>query len=324
MVAQKKVPLDISNKNIVGTVIGGTAIFSFIVIWMSSIASPLLFYASIQHQNYAIATLIFVLVICAYVPWKKGFISKNFTAFVSYTAFYYKRCSITFEGSSLPEDSKTPVFYAVHPHGAFCLGWSALFIAPFMSSVRFCFSPVLYFSPFFKLWSRMTGNPGRADKEAMIQYMEKGEHLALPPGGFEEATLTSPAQDRVYIKNRLGFIKLCLMHGYSVVPVYCFGENYTFNNAQGLWKMRLGMNSLGIPTILIWGASFFPLLPKRHEYGLYIVAGEPLVLPKVEKPSREDVKMWHDKYIAALTRVFEEHKCDAYGEEGKTKKLELW
>ena len=160
----------------------------------------------------------------------------------------------------------------------------------------------------------------------MIKYMKRNrENIALPPGGFEEATLTSGDHDRVYIKKRMGFIKLALQYGYSIVPVYSFGENATYVNVQGAWNTRLKLNSFGIPAILVWGATFLPLLPKRSKYGLYIVAGHPLELPKIENPTREEVKLWHDKYVAALVRVFEDHKCNAYGEEeGKVKKMELW
>mmetsp|Transcript_18927 Transcript_18927/g.28050 ORF Transcript_18927/g.28050 Transcript_18927/m.28050 type:complete len:195 (+) Transcript_18927:491-1075(+) len=194
-----------------------------------------------------------------------------------------------------------------------------------MTSVRFCFSPALYMSPFFRLWSRLCGNPGRADKPSMVKYMKRKENVALPPGGFEEATLTSKHHDRVYIKKRVGFVKLALQHGYDIVPVYCFGENATYSNVQGAWKLRLKMNSFGIPAILTFGAWFLPLLPKRSKYGLYVVCGDALKLPTIENPTREEVKVWHDKYMAALVKVFEDHKCDAYGEEeGKTKKLELW
>ena len=102
----------------------------------------------------------------------------------------------------------------------------------------------------------------------ITRYMKRGENLALPPGGFGDVTLLCSTVDRVYIKSRLGFVKLCLKYGYDIVPFYCFGEKSTYKNVQGLWNMRLGLNNMGIPAILIWGASFFPLLPSRKSDGL--------------------------------------------------------
>lgn len=324
------------------TIAGGTAILSCICIWLLSLASPLLLCASVFHRQYIISAIIVMLTIIAYLPWKKGFISSMITGFARQNPMYYKKCSIILKDRSISSSNTNtntnttnndatnrkgnkPNLYAVHPHGAFCLGWSVLFCSPLMTSVRFCFSPVLYVSPFFRLWSRLAGKPGAADKASMISYMIRGEDIALPPGGFEEATLTSPDHDRVYIKKRVGFVKLALQHGYNIVPVYSFGENKTYLNVQGAWKARLKLNSFGIPAIVVYGASFLPLLPRRVSEGVSVVVGFPLELPKIEDPSREEVKMWHDKYIAALIKVFEDHKCEAYGSvEGRSKKMELW
>ena len=157
----------------------------------------------------------------------------------------------------------------------------------------------------------------------MIQYMKRGEHLALPPGGFEEATLSSLDQDRVFIKKRTGFIRLCLQHGIAVRPVYVFGEKGMFWNIQGQFKTRLALNRYGIPTILSWGHPWLALVPK-NDVPLTIAVGAPLVLPKIAQPTKEEVTQWHNKYIAALTRVFEEHKEEAYGPKAKTMKLEVW
>mmetsp|Transcript_4829 Transcript_4829/g.11000 ORF Transcript_4829/g.11000 Transcript_4829/m.11000 type:complete len:82 (+) Transcript_4829:837-1082(+) len=81
---------------------------------------------------------------------------------------------------------------------------------------------------------------------------------------------------------------------------------------------------MGIPTILIWGRLLFPWLPKK-EVKLHIVVGRPLILPKIESPTKEEVALWHNKYIVELKRIYEEYKEEAYGpEKGKDAKLEVW
>lgn len=144
--------------------------------------------------------------------------------------------------------------------------------------------------------------------------------LSISP---QEATLTSTSHDRVFIKKRTGFIKLCLMHGTAVRPTYVFGERSLFSNIQGMWNLRLALNRYGIPAILVWGHPLLPMVPKDN-VKLRVVVGAPLKLPKIENPSKQDVAVWHNKYIAALTKVFEDHKEDAYGPEGKVAKLEVW
>jgi 2-acylglycerol O-acyltransferase 2 len=318
-----------SGSNFLQTIFGGAVLILFPAIWILSIASPILFYLSLRYGHHAYFAIMLVFTTCAFLPWNKGIISKIVTAFARCNCRYYTQCTTVFESSSsLPSptvQTSKPRFYAIHPHGAFCLGWSILFTHRKMINVRFCFSPALYYSPFFHLWCRLTGNPGKADKASMVKYMKRGENVALPPGGFEEATLTNLHKDRVYIRKRLGFIKLALQHGYDVIPVYCFGENQTYWNMQGAWKVRLWMNSLGIPSILIWGAWFLPLLPKRSEIGLYVVCGDALELPRIENPTKEQVREWHDKYVAALINLYERHKISIYGEElGKVQKLQVW
>jgi 2-acylglycerol O-acyltransferase 2 len=332
--SQPVVPIDATDSTFLQTLFGGLSVSIFIIVWLGSLFSPLILYISIQSRDYVAASILFTVGFIAYVPFwdTKGPLPSAIKYFYStYHPRYYKRCKVIFK-DSLPCDTSSstssahrPAFYAVHPHGAFSLGWSVLYASDFMESVRFCFSPSLFMSPFFKIFSSITGNPGTADKKSMISYMKNGENLALPPGGFEEATISCLDQDRVYIKKRAGFVKLCLQHGYSVVPVYCFGEKDTFWNVQGSWSLRLKINSFGVPAILIWGTKLLPLLPRRSsKYGLMIVAGDRIDLPKIENPTNADVKNWHDKYMASLLAIFEEYKFEAYGDGAKTMKLELW
>jgi Diacylglycerol acyltransferase len=301
--------------------LGGVTVGLFILVWVGSLVSPVILVAAAYYKVYSVVAMILAVSLAAYLPWEKGGWSHTITAFVDhYHPRYYASCrTMAVSSRALSRNSHT--LYAVHPHGAFCLGWSTLSHAPFMKTVRFCLSPALYCSPFFHLWARVIGRPGRADKPFMIRYMERGENMALPPGGFEEATLTCRNQDRVYIKNRAGFVKLCLTHGYAIVPVYCFGETSTFYNVQGFWNTRLWLNGYGIPGILVWGATFLPFLPKRSAH-LLVVLGDPIECPKIASPTNQDVEQWHARYIASLQTLFE-----AYHEEAmykKDAKLEIW
>ncbi len=48
----------------------------------------------------------------------------------------------------------------------------------------------------------------------------KGKNISLVPGGFEEATLTDINSEKIFIKERKGFIKDALKYGYKVHPIY--------------------------------------------------------------------------------------------------------
>jgi hypothetical protein len=311
-----------------GCVLGG-----FIVMWLLSVSSPFLFVICVAMKCYVFASFIALATVVAYAPWEQNSMTRRFHKFISeYTPYHFQSVQVIVQGE-MPNNSNdktatppTPTFFAIHPHGAFCMGWSILFCHELMGHVRFCFAPYLFASPFFRIFCRLTGRPGSASRPSMSHYMAKGdESIALPPGGFEEATLSCTTVDRVFIKKRTGFIKLCLKYGMPVRPIYVFGEKGVFWNVQGLWKLRLSINRYGFPTILPWGHPLFALVPKTT-VPLTIVIGEPLVLPKIvdRDPTKEEVTMWHAKYMAALTRIFEEHKEIAYGPEAKTAKLEMW
>lgn len=308
--------------------LGAIAVSSFIATWIASLASPVLLVLALTNGYHYLASSIMLATLVAYAPWEHGTLSKSFQAFLTkYHPLYYNGVSIVFEGgndvpSSDPDHRQT--FFAVHPHGAYCIGWALLYHNPVMRGVRFCFAPALYASPMFRIFSRMANKPGSASRSAMDLYLKKGEDVALPPGGFEEATLTSTTQDRVFIKRRYGFVRLCLKYGVAIRPVYVFGEGRLFSNVQGLWNLRLALNRFGVPTILVWGRWFCPFLPKKG-VKLHIVIGRPLNLPKIESPTKDEVALWHGKYIVELKRIYEEHKEAAYGPEaGKVAKLEVW
>jgi len=307
------------------SIFGAITVSFFIIIWLASAISPLILGFAVARGFYSVATAIVVVTVIAYLPGiGNGPIARRLRMFIDkHHPSYYDGVSIVFEGGEVPPAEHRQTFFAVHPHGAFCIGWAMLFTCPNMYKVRFCFAPALFISPFFRLFSRCVGKPGSAARPTMDSYLKAGEDVALPPGGFEEATLTSTTQDRVFIKKRYGFVRLCLKYGVAIRPVYAFGEGSLFNNVQGLWNTRLALNRFGIPTILVWGRWFSPLLPKKKQ--LHIVVGRTIVLPKIENPTKEEVSKWHNKYIAELRRIYDDHKENAYGpEKAKEIKLEVW
>lgn len=314
---------------------GGACLIVFVSTWLLSLVSPFVLVWSLVQQNYIVTVVIVVVTAAAYLPWKPGFLAQSVRHVIkTYTPCYFQSIVMAFEGDRDSDNNTTTplpcaktdpqTFYAIHPHGAFCVGWAMLYCHDVMQHVKFCFAPALYASPFFRLFARLTGRPGSAAKASMVAYMKRGESIALPPGGFEEATLTSTTVDRVFIQKRTGFIRLCLQYGIRVQPVYVFGEKGFFGNVQGMFPTRLALNRFGIPALLPWGSMCLPLLP-RGNVDMRIVVGPPLVLPQIDHPTKQDVKHWHDKYVVALVKLFDNHKQVAYGPDtGKVAKLEVW
>lgn len=56
--------------------------------------------------------------------------------------------------------------------------------------------------PFWGLWVRLLGVKS-IDPKNLESHMKKGTNICLLPGGFEEGSLTSYGQDKIYLNNRL-------------------------------------------------------------------------------------------------------------------------
>ena len=170
---------------------------------------------------------------------------------------------------------------------------------------------------------KLLGGLHTATKESTQYFMKRGVSFCLIPGGFHEATIGCPQTDRVYLKDRKGFIKYALQYGYALQPVYTFGESETYANLQGAYKVRWSINDWKVPAIMPVGRWWCPILPRGCE--LHTVGGTPLSLPKIVNPTAKDVDEWHGKYVEHLRGHFNKHKKEFGGGNGSSEReLEIW
>lgn len=239
-------------------------------------------------------------------------------------ARYFRRQELVVQGGPVEPNSK--VLLAFVPHGILCCGWalngsqgmqlaesdlswmgaSSLFSLPVISDVL--------------TWYH--GIP--ASRDAMQERMARGDNLALVPGGFEEATYYSYGKYLMFAKDtsgrpRAGFIKYCLLNGYSIRPVYTFGEERCYWAFTPLLWLRLLINKFKIPAVLFLGQ--FGILPFAN-VDLITVVGPPLRLPRVDKPDRQTVELWHARFVAAVKDLFDKNKGD-YAVGGNNAKLNI-
>jgi 2-acylglycerol O-acyltransferase 2 len=183
----------------------------------------------------------------------------------------------------------------------------------------------LLHAPLFRTWFvQLMGGLKSASKEGLLAAMKRKESIGLIPGGFHEASVSCAGADRVFLKDRKGFVVYALRHGYSLTPVYTFGESETYSQPQGMYKLRFALNDWKLPAILPFGRWWCPLLP-RTNVELHTVGGTPLQLPKIDKPTAEDVDFWHSKYVQHLKAHFDLHKGNFGVASGSHKReLEIW
>ena len=216
---------------------------------------------------------------------------------------------------------KSTRMFLFHPHGlltvGFGLGTSAKFFSK--SDTKILITESLTMLPFigdFVRWNSCYD----CSPNAMKKMMKDGENIALIPGGFEETTLYERGKFRIYLKKRKGFIKYALQFGYTLHPIFVFGEEQTYYALSGFTDFRLWINSFKIPAILFMGKYGF--LPHSN-LDMVTVVGKGIVFPKIEQPTSEDIDKWHTLYISKIEELFSKYKGQ-YAHNGEEAQLEIW
>eukprot|EP00931_Biecheleriopsis_adriatica_P120006 TRINITY_DN95157_c0_g1_i1.p1 TRINITY_DN95157_c0_g1~~TRINITY_DN95157_c0_g1_i1.p1 ORF type:complete len:362 (+),score=54.93 TRINITY_DN95157_c0_g1_i1:52-1137(+) len=212
---------------------------------------------------------------------------------------------------------KEGCLFGFHPHGVLSTGFSTLgvwgkkFHDVAGTDTQFLIDKVLREdNPFFKVICDLHGNIETLSKSRLHASMAARRNVAFVPGGFEDATVMTHGKDIIMLKKRTGFIKYALQYGYSVYPVYTFGESSTHYTFTGLLNFRLWLNSFGIPAVAVFGCPWMPLMPLKG-VSLLTYVGQPVKLPHIKEPSKEDVEKWHAVYCDAVRQLFEEKKKEA-------------
>lgn len=227
-------------------------------------------------------------------------------------------------------DPKKNYIMGYHPHGvigfgAMCnfgteaTGFSDKFpgIIPHMITLKMNFKmPVLRANMFLL---------GMCDssRESISYILSKkgtGNAAIIVVGGAAEALHAQPGNYDLYLKNRKGFVRLALETGSSLVPIFSFGENELFRQAENpsgspLRKFQEMVKQIvGVSPILFYGRGIFNytfgLLPYRTP--ITTVVGAAIDVPMIEKPSQEIVDKYHMTYMDSLSVLFNEHKTN-YG-----------
>ncbi|KAJ8921379.1 hypothetical protein NQ315_002995 [Exocentrus adspersus] len=172
-----------------------------------------------------------------------------------------------------------------------------------------------YIMPFFRELALSLG--GISSSAKSIDYVlgiPGGGHVCvLMVGGAAEAYFCKPGSYKVILKRRKGFVKLALKNGTPLVPVLSFGETDLFDQLEGS-RLRTIQESLrkriGLAPVLPIGRGFFQysfgIIPRRSK--VTTVVGTPMEVPRIERPTKEDVDRYHAEFVKNLIELFEKQK----------------
>lgn len=145
--------------------------------------------------------------------------------------------------------------------------------------------------------------------------MTRKKNISIIPGGFEEATLTTPKENRVFILQRKGFIKYAIRYGYKIYPMYIFGENKIYNTVERFESFRLLLNKLKLVGVIFW--SRLGLMPECRAK-INSVVGKPIVPVQNDNPTEKEIDELHALYVEKLKELYTKNQA-RFGEKGELK-----
>jgi 2-acylglycerol O-acyltransferase 2 len=147
------------------------------------------------------------------------------------------------------------------------------------------------------------------DKKDLTRFIKDGGSPVFCPGGVAEATLLKDDKEcAIFLKKRLGFVKMALQNGIPLIPSFGFGlrgcYDYVLPKSKLLEKFGRFIGFMPMLIFGMWGLPFGPPKPCAQT----IIIGDPIPVEKMDNPSEEVLKKYHAMYIAALTDIFERNK----------------
>jgi len=169
-------------------------------------------------------------------------------------------------------------------------------------------APILFRIPILRQFLQWFGCTVPATKAGMVSLFKKKMPFGMVVGGSEEVALHIRGRERLFLKERAGFLKYAMQFGYKIIVAYNFGESDLYTNASLLRPLNMWLvRKFGFVVPVFWGRWWCPLLP-RADVELNTVYGAVLELPRIDEPTPDQVAEWHRRYMDLVVEVFEAHK----------------
>ncbi|KAF5307258.1 hypothetical protein FQR65_LT06974 [Abscondita terminalis] len=223
-------------------------------------------------------------------------------------------------------NSKKNYLFCCYPHGILPIGLTCTMVSEIIGCKQLFPNHKTYlimikanfFIPLLRDLFLFMGSCSNSKKSMnWILGESRGGNIAgISIGGSQEALYCKPGEHKIILKNKKGFVKMAIMNGSPIVPVYCFGETDVFETIQfrkfsvletiQSWLLK----TTGIAFLIFKGRRVFgipiPLIPDRKP--LNVIVGKPIDVLRNVHPTQEDIDNLHDKFITELRNLFEIEK----------------
>ncbi|KAK9864727.1 hypothetical protein WJX84_010606 [Apatococcus fuscideae] len=193
-------------------------------------------------------------------------------------------------------DEKSHFIFTHYPHGVYPMAsWIAFtFLRQagrgFSDNTRGGIASVFFSLPILKHYYAWMGCIP-VDKHVLMQCLEHHSLGQIPEGIAGVFMPQTPEQDCIYIKKRVGFVKLAIQTGIDIMPIYHLGQSEIFSVQGFPWLSRV----MRITFVIFWGRWGLPI-PRRQPSVTCV--GEPIKVRQEDNPSQEQAGNWKTGQMA--------------------------
>jgi 2-acylglycerol O-acyltransferase 2 len=213
-----------------------------------------------------------------------------------------------------------PILIGYHPHGLTSCGAVATFCPKYQElsqifpnqEFRGCTLDFNYSVPFLREVFLSMGGIS-VSENSIKSAISRGLSPVVVLGGASEAVRAKPGFHDLVLKKRYGFFRIAIQTGTPILPVYSFGENEIFDQADPNWlqnlnKLFIKWFGFFIPVYFGTGILFdrgllFNPIPKRQP--IFTIIGDLIEVKKIDNPTIEDIARLKIQYLAEIESIFD-------------------
>ncbi|KAJ1908636.1 diacylglycerol O-acyltransferase 1 [Tieghemiomyces parasiticus] len=247
---------------------------------------------------------------------------------------FWKYCAEYFPVRLIKEadlDPKKNYIFGYHPHGIIAIGGMLNFSTEATNvstvfpglNIRLLTLVTNFYIPIYRDFI-LRLNTASVSRRSMDHILSSGpgNSCVVVVGGASESLYAKPKQNDLVLKKRLGFIKVAMHHGASLVPVFTFGENDAYDQVDSqegtlLHTIQRRIQShCGFTTPLFHGRGIFNydlgLMPFRTP--MITVVGRPIPVECNPHPTTEQLRAVQQQYMQGLMAIYDKYK-DTYAKD---------
>jgi hypothetical protein len=202
-----------------------------------------------------------------------------------------------------------PSIFVLEPHGVFpvTLFWGSLNLLP-KQKILCCLSSSIFLVPMAKHILTWAGAIS-ADKSSIIKHLKQDYSVTICPGGVQEVRYLGNKNECVmYLKSRVGVVKLALEQGVPMIPVVTFGLQNTYDFWVPEHPIMGTIGSyLGFYPMIFFGVFGIPFGQAKPCH-LNIIIGTPIKVPRLQNPSTSDIEKYQKLLLSAIEELYNSNK----------------